>query len=1339
MSYRLTTLGSVRLVDEAGRVPHGLSHGRALALLIFLALNAHRRFSRDHLAELLWPGRRQEVLRRGLRQALWVLRKALGPEALATDGQQVAFSGGVAVDAAEFKEAIRAGEVSRALELYRGDFLDSFAVTGLGEFEHWADGERERLRVLHRGAVLHEVDCAVGSGLWDAASSLLDRIEQGDVVADEELAVRRIEVLELAGRREEARAAAQRLQALYAAEPALEMSPGASAVLARVQAEHRKPPRAEVGTQIGAWRPSFVGRGEEYAKLLEAWRRASSGAGMTALVTGDAGVGKSRLIEEVLSQIKLDGATVLASKNYEFEAGLLYGSLVDVLRQAIPAPGFASVSNVWLAELGRLLPELVERYPSLPSLAGDGLGDRRRFYEAVGQVFEALAYEAPLTCVLDDLHWADDATLELLHYLSRRLCAAPVLIIVGLRPGEASESLVRLQRALVQEQGGISVELVPLHRGDVQRMLASLAGGSDPPGPLVERLWKVSEGNPFFVVAGVEALIERGALRVQADRLEFDETALEGGEPLPQRVRDLITARLTRLSDSAWEVLDAAAVLGRSFSLPLLSGLVEIREDALLSAIEELTRCRILVCQSDGESSYGFAHDQVRAAIYAELTPARRARLHSRIAEAGDSEPRGLGAAVLAFHYARGGKRELAHRYALAAAEWAEAVFAHAGARELLQLAAENAPDPEAEQRARERLEKLAPGPELHVPETRRGWRRRVRFGSIAAAVVFMAGLGLWLLLGRGNRAAGAAALPPLPQGLLVYIAQSDSSGFAVIDPERPELPPTRVPPEALAGLGEWRPGIPFLLSPDAERVAFTMSGNGVRPDVYVARRDGRDTIRLTTHPADDVPLDWLPDGSGVLIARFQPADRGDDGYDLGVARLDGNPVRMLSMMPWNAADADWAPDGTKIGVLRLGPHYGIWVTDANGSEARVVVRAEAGVLEVGRPHWAPDGSALAFTGSSEQGVGLFVARPKGGEVEGVVVGGEEVTDPVWAPDGSQLFFGWRVGGNLEVYSVRTDGSGLTRLTYTQASEIPVGFVPDSRPAYVDEVVILAGSEEGLRVAAGDSVDLTVAARDSRGITGANSPVRWRCVPSSLCRVSDAARLLANSEGVGVLIADVGGWRGDTVRIAIVNPEPRLVLEERWEQGIQGTVWHVFGAPEPAAVASVGREGSHGFVNRGDDKWESGALTVVAFDASRGLSVEVWGRLEFVEQVPNWQGFFSGLTVLPPQSFPSDGPQPQAEVRLEIGSGAVGPPPSVSFGGRRVPMPSNWDPREWHRYALQWLPDGRGELWVDGKRTWRAPGNPPSSREVRVVIGGRASHAPVVHDDIRVYEGVLYR
>lgn len=370
----------------------------------------------------------------------------------------------------------------------------------------------------------------------------------------------------------------------------------------------------------------LVGRTHELAVLRELLVRAGDAAGGCLVLSGEAGIGKSRLVAEATAAAAEHGFGVLSGGCFSHDRVVPYAPLLDLLRGActgLDAAGLRALLGHAAPELATLLPELASRLPGLVAGALQGTEqERRRLSQALIEFFVLQASRAPLLIVLEDLHWSDDGSLELLPALARRLAAQPILLLLTCRAHEATATLQATLADLRRTQLAEELSLAPLTREETVALVrAHAAGASAPSNAELQRIYALSEGNPFFV----EEL-----LRVwPAHAVAADSTALP---PIPRSIQGMIRPRLGELSERARTTLQLAAVAGRRIDFSLLQALTGSDERELLQVLHELIAAHLFVEESP--ERFAFRHALTQQAVAAELLARERRALHGRVADA---------------------------------------------------------------------------------------------------------------------------------------------------------------------------------------------------------------------------------------------------------------------------------------------------------------------------------------------------------------------------------------------------------------------------------------------------------------------------------------------------------------------------------------------------------------------------------------------------------------------------------------------------------------------------------------------------------------------------------
>jgi tetratricopeptide (TPR) repeat protein len=440
-------------------------------------------------------------------------------------------------------------------------------------------------------------------------------------------------------------------------------------------------------------RGHLVGRQDELGRLQELWTGVRDGGSHLALVSGEPGIGKTRLAHEVLASAQLDGALALTGGCYENEATTPYLPFVEAFRRLVKETADDRLRE-WLGdtapEIARLAPEIEARFgpgPERPQLPPQE--ERLRLFDAVARFLRNLASRRGLCFFLDDLQWADHGSLALLHYLLRQLGSDPVFFLGTYREVELDRAHA-LSKSLVdwnRERLATRVRLDRLDVNATSRMIRTLLGQEEVSREFVVSLHRETEGNPFFVEEIVKALIAEG--EVMRDESGWHRKST-GEHLLPQSVKAAIGSRLEQVDEACTEVLRTAAVLGKQFEFDELLPASRRGEDELLDALDAAARAQLIVA-GRGES-FAFTHDKIREVLYEELNPIRRRRVHARIAEGLEAMAEaGKDVAVeeLAHHFTESGSYQKGLLYSERAAEAARAIFAWDEALDLLARARE--------------------------------------------------------------------------------------------------------------------------------------------------------------------------------------------------------------------------------------------------------------------------------------------------------------------------------------------------------------------------------------------------------------------------------------------------------------------------------------------------------------------------------------------------------------------------------------------------------------------------------------------------------------------------
>jgi DNA-binding SARP family transcriptional activator/tetratricopeptide (TPR) repeat protein len=683
---------------------------KVLALLIYLTVEEGLH-PREKLAALFWPESDPIHGRGALRTTLAHLRRTLDT---ATSPSSQAYLV-VEADALGFNTASdceldlhtvvaalgteQYEPLQEAIHRYRGDFLDGFALPDAPNFDDWVTFQREQWhhqmnivfdRLSRRQLAGRDFEEGIATAVrWVAHAPL------------NEAAYRRLMQLHfLAGNRAAALQTYQACHTILTEELAAEPSPETRSLAERMrdlrfpidnlrlEAQNHNRQSSIINRQ---WLIPFVGRMDEHRQLVTTYDTACQGQGQVVAIEGEAGIGKTRLATEFLAWTAVHGPDVLRGRAFAAGGRLPYQPLVEALRQRLEQENAPEdlLSDVWLAELSRLLPELRDRYPDLPLPTSDETLAGTRLLEAVARLGQALARRAPVIFFIDDVQWADTASLDVLHYCSRSWTEnqTPILLLLTIR----SEALVAIPRLGQWLSGlGRDVSLTQLTLGaitadETEELVKALIRDRDRRSTFAafaRWLFAETSGQPFYISEMIKTLIEQEMLQPRLDKngvwtvdwqTETQPAALLPGL-IPPGVRELILTRLRRLTLNAMALLTAAAVIGQDCSFEQLCQVAGVSAGEGLPALEELLATRLLLETDDLTRPYTFAHDKIRDVVYTEAGAARRRLYHHQvltILEAGAAPP-----ADLAHHALAARLTEPAFRYSLAAGDAAIDLFA---------------------------------------------------------------------------------------------------------------------------------------------------------------------------------------------------------------------------------------------------------------------------------------------------------------------------------------------------------------------------------------------------------------------------------------------------------------------------------------------------------------------------------------------------------------------------------------------------------------------------------------------------------------------------------------
>ncbi|GBC76107.1 Response regulator aspartate phosphatase G [bacterium HR07] len=710
LMVRVQLLGGFQ-VERDGVALTAFHSQKAQSLLAYLLVYRDRTHPRAVLANLFWGESDETRAQANLRNALYSLRQMLeGPQRrfgtfLITEGGAVRFNphSHYSLDVQEFEEKLEAAQetpgpqhaalLEEAVGLYHGDLLPGF-------YDDWVLIEQEHLRELYLHA-LKEL-AAHYTEQKDYAHAL-EWVRRALAVSpwQEDLHRAAMQLYAFIGDR--AAALSQYAECTNILQRELNAAPLPETQMLYERILHNRPLGGGAHTPRLPTRAPFVGREHELHTLTNLWHQAQQGHGQAVFIGGEVGVGKTTLVQRFLEDLPRhpppplgegsgERSSVLHGASSPAGGDLPYQPLLHAIRaglKALSKEKLAQLPAVWRSELAQFVPELQEKFPDLtPNPRLPPAQGKARWFAALTGFFELLARERPVMLFLDDLHWADDATLEYLGHLVGAKHTLPLLVIGTYRTEEAGAGS-RLRTWLDRLGPGRAYHALTLPRLSpaetglwLQSWLQSTASQALPV------LYHQTEGNPLFLTELARSLVQSGALA--QDQAGCWKLVVEdvSAAHWPEDLRELIRASVRRVPARAQGLLGPAAVLGRSFELPVLREVLHQPTEKLLDRLDALCHAGLLV-ERDGR--YQFHHELTRQVIYDDLSTDRKKLWHKKIGQALETiypqAPDEL-AGDLARHFEQAALWKKAIRYAERAGTLAQDIYAHRAAIQFFTKAA---------------------------------------------------------------------------------------------------------------------------------------------------------------------------------------------------------------------------------------------------------------------------------------------------------------------------------------------------------------------------------------------------------------------------------------------------------------------------------------------------------------------------------------------------------------------------------------------------------------------------------------------------------------------------
>lgn len=615
------TLGPVEVKVDGAPAPPELLWRKNLALLLYLARSPARRRTRDHIIGLLWGDKDESAARHSLREAVRVLRRCVGEEAVSTEGDQIGLlESAVSTDTEQLEQLSAKGDWSAAAGLVTGEFLEGFSVPDASPFEDWLATERSLWRQRSIGALLHHAEARLAAADLAAAEAAARRGLALDPSSERALRVA-MRTLALSGDRSVALELFTRFSAgARASGGAPDAETEALARRVRAGRDWRLPDYARTaGSGAASRRSPLFGREEALAAVLKQWVSARNGRLGIVVIEGEPGSGKTRLIEEVAARAALDGGICASTRAVPADLEQPHGAIRGLLRGGLlEAAGIAGAHQSALSTIGTYVSEWAERFRT-------GARDSTPWSlpRAVTDVLRVASVEQPLLLVIDDGQWLDENSYRAIETMSRDLAGTAIMIVLSTAREPPNPRLEELRARVGRDVPGETVTLSTLGP-DAVRALARWAfpAYSDEALDRVTRRIAVdSAGLPLLAVEICHAI---------ALGLDLNETAGAWPEPrrtldhtLPGALPDTVVAAIRvgfrRLSREAQTALTAAAILGEPVTGSAIGAVTSLTGDTLHGALDELEWQRWLAGDARG---YCFVARIVREVVNRDMVTA---------------------------------------------------------------------------------------------------------------------------------------------------------------------------------------------------------------------------------------------------------------------------------------------------------------------------------------------------------------------------------------------------------------------------------------------------------------------------------------------------------------------------------------------------------------------------------------------------------------------------------------------------------------------------------------------------------------------------------------------
>jgi len=611
-AFRLVTLGSASLVASTTVTSPKLllRPGKPLALVIYLASLPDKTASREHLINLLWADADPERGLRTLRQTIFQVRQLLGDNAVLSTGRELCLTLAMEFDRDEFLNAVSRGDAENAIAIYKGPFLPDFGVPGGAEFEHWADRERDRLQSAYVRSAESVVRLRLDRGQYDSAIAEARRLRDSEPSRESSWRLV-LEALASSGDRNGTIAEAEELERYLTSE---ERDPETLTRSAITRAKRVQLPVAACEPAVPTLVAELTGRDREFSQLTAAWAVVKSGHFRHIHVSAPPGFGKSRLLRDVFTRLRASGARATWVSALAGDRHLAYGLASDIVGTLGQLSGASGVSTAAASSLISLNPKLSSSFSAVTDRS-EGEEALRRRVHAMTELLEAIADEAPIALFVDDMHWSDAISRQLLKSAFSRIGDCRILLVTsGRTVPDGSLNLT----------GTDLISLDPLDREEVKQLLSSFACLPDVPfsEEFIDTLHEHTGGSPLLVLENLHLAIDRHLLEMKdgnwtyGNHASLIETVSRG---------DVLEERIRKLDEPLYRMLLLLSVAEEPVPVPVISSALGLESASAESSLAILEQHALAVA-SAGE--WRCSHDSIAETVVHMTGPQKAAQAH---------------------------------------------------------------------------------------------------------------------------------------------------------------------------------------------------------------------------------------------------------------------------------------------------------------------------------------------------------------------------------------------------------------------------------------------------------------------------------------------------------------------------------------------------------------------------------------------------------------------------------------------------------------------------------------------------------------------------------------